>query len=546
MRKPGLWSRWKQATPRPVRLSLAGALVGIALLQVWRPLFCLTDDNLCGWTPVLASIGRHLSSGQSPFTAPDLYGGYDLLRDPANLCLWNPLALALALLAQLPLGNTRAFVLLPDIYVGLNWLLCAGAFALLGCRLRERQPDLSDRRIVFLSLSFTFSAYALITGASWATFAANQAALPLAMLGLLHQNRRAGTILIALATLHVLLGGHLSPFFFALAFFSLFALGRGVLERDWEALRRWSLGVAGAFLVASPLLLPAARGFLDAPRSGSLPVEFTANLLIPAPIFATSFFGGTLAFAWGDYAPPAIPNAVYHIVCCAASLAVFHSIGARKRLSRLEWLLLALALGAALFVIRPAWLSTFLSHIPIYRSLRAPMREVGLFLFFIHVWIALRPVAVSPRVVRATLAASTLAWASSLLVLGPPSFSNMSRDRALVLSGAAARHWDALRPALKSSRGGFVPAIDFPVAKLNANLAACRGACSAPTTTRRCSRCLRARATSFPDWPPPMATQPLRSAAPWASSRSKTRWQSSASAAPWCFASFRSTRCAST
>ena len=451
--------------PRAVRLSLAFALVALLLLQAWRPFYFLTDDNLCGWTPVVVEVGRSLSQGSSPFQNPHLYGGaHDLARDPANLCLWHPLTLVLALL-----GQTPAFVALPDIYASLNLLLCAFATAHLLLRLRELQaPWLSDKRIVLLSLSFTFSAYALIAGASWATFLANQAALPILMLGLLHPKRRAGTLLVAGGVLHALLGGHLSPLIFSLLFLSTFIAIHCITTRSREMIARWIAGGALALLVASPLLLPAARGFASTPRSGSLAADFTSYLSIPLPVFVASFFGGKLSVLFENDAPNAIPSSLSHIVCCIGALAALHSIGARKRQRPLEWAFLLSALISVVFIVRPPWLTALLSHIPILRSLRIPMREVLAFVFFIHCWIALRPVALAPQMRRATLVVGAALFVASFASMGPPSFSNMERDRRLLLSGQAALFWDSLRPQLQSR--SYIPAIEVPVPLLNANL----------------------------------------------------------------------------
>ena len=456
--------------PRAVRLSLALSLLALMMLQAWRPFYFLTDDNLCGWTPVVVELGRSLAAGSSPFQSPHLYGGaHDLARDPANLCLWNPLVLALSLV-----GQTRAFVAIADIYASLNLLLCAFATAHLLLRLREMQaPWLSDKRIVLLTLSFTFSAYALIADASWATFSANQAALPVLMLGLLHPKRRTGTLLVAGGVLHALLGGHLSPLIFSLLFLGVFIAIHGLLSRHRESrhremMARWISGGALALLVALPLLIPAARGFASTARSGSQSADFTSFLSIPLPVFVASFFGGKLSVLFENDTPGAIPSSLAHIVCCVAAFAVFHSIGARKKQSPLEWAFGLTALLTVVFIVRPPWLSALLSHIPILRSLRIPMREVLAFGFFIHGWIALRPVALKPPLRRASLVVGAALFATSFISLGPPSFSNMERDRRLLFSGQSARFWDSLRPQLQNR--SYVPAIEVPIPLLNANL----------------------------------------------------------------------------
>ncbi len=452
------------AWPRAVQLSLGFSLLALMLVQAWRPFYFLTDDNLCGWMPVVVDLGRSLGHGASPFVNPHLYGGqHALLSDPANLCLWHPLVLILALV-----GQTPAFAALPDLYVSLNLLLCAFAMSHLLIRLRAMAASgLSDKRIVLLTLSFTFSAYALIADASWATFAANQAALPVVMLGLLHPRRRGGLWLICGGLLHALLGGHLSPFIFSIFFISVFIVLYSVLARNGEMALRWVGGLGLTLLLASPLLVPAVRGFAGTARSGSLPPDFTSFLHIPLPVLAASFFAGKLSVLFESSEKGAIPSSLSHIACCVGAMATLHSWGARRQ-SSLEWAFLSVALLSVVFIVRPLWLTTVLSHIPILRSLRIPMREVLILLFFIHCWIALRPVTLDARLRRASLAVGAALFVSSFWSLGPPSFSNMELDRRLVLGGDAARHWAKLRPTLAGRQ--YVAAIEVPIPLLNANL----------------------------------------------------------------------------
>ena len=68
------------------------------LLEIWRPLYFLTDDNLGGGFPLLTGIGQHLLHGQSPFRADYIFGGdYNLSRDCTNF-VWHPFFLAASLL----------------------------------------------------------------------------------------------------------------------------------------------------------------------------------------------------------------------------------------------------------------------------------------------------------------------------------------------------------------------------------------------------------------------------------------------------------------
>src|ERR1700749_1373060 len=72
------------------------------LLEIKRPCFFLTDDNLCVGLPFFTELGRHLKSGHSPFVSDYLYGGhYNLLRD-CSFFTWHPLNFAVSLLADTP------------------------------------------------------------------------------------------------------------------------------------------------------------------------------------------------------------------------------------------------------------------------------------------------------------------------------------------------------------------------------------------------------------------------------------------------------------
>ena len=45
---------------------LVSALI-FGVLEIWRPYFFLTDDNLDGGLPFFMEMGNHLLHGQSPF-----------------------------------------------------------------------------------------------------------------------------------------------------------------------------------------------------------------------------------------------------------------------------------------------------------------------------------------------------------------------------------------------------------------------------------------------------------------------------------------------
>jgi len=118
--------------PSTRRLLIRTLLATLALflaLEIWRPYYFLTDDNLSAGLPFLTEMGRHLKSGQSPFYSDYLFGGhYNLLRD-ANYFSWSPIYFIVSLLADTP----GRFAML-DLIALFNILLSAAGFALLAAR----------------------------------------------------------------------------------------------------------------------------------------------------------------------------------------------------------------------------------------------------------------------------------------------------------------------------------------------------------------------------------------------------------------------------
>lgn len=446
---------WKKS---PVCGALLGALLGWVLLQLWRPCFFLTDDNLDGYMPVLVAVMRRFLAGQSPFTEPHLYGGdYYLLRDVATISLWNPLHVLLS-----PLSLTRFYYWVLDLQVLGCLLVCGGSMAALLLRLRHTEKlALSDRRILFLSLSYTFSVYVLLVGSCWGQFIGNVAALPLIVLGLWQDSWRRGLFLTSLGLGYGLLCGHTHPWIWTLFFGSFFVLGAAWAQRSARPLWVWGGALLLTIVAMSPLLYPAFTGFQGTPRTNILTADLASRArVVPQvlfPGFVLGAFGSVPAVLaqhlWpsaleGSVPPPTLSKIWLHsfaISSCFAGGCLFHCWGARKQLSRLEWLMVGAILFTALFVARPMWLAEVLHHTPLLKSLRWPFREVFFTVFFLHLFIALRPVALSPRAVRLTAGLGVFFWAASLFPGGAPSFANMELDRRLIMSGQADEVWREVR-----------------------------------------------------------------------------------------------------
>ena len=436
------------------------AVLGCLLLQIWRPFYFLGDDNLVAWYPIATEVAQRLWSGQTPFQSTFIFGGnYDLLRDPGALCLWNPVVLFFS-----PLSLTPAKLALAEVHASFHLVLCAWLMAHLLIRLRQTQNlALSDRRIVFLALSYTFCGWAIITSAAWLTFLANQASLPLLFLGFLDSSRRRGVSLISGALLYGLLVGHINSFLLCLLFVGVFLAAQWAQTRDSEAMRRFLLGGIIAFVVALPLLFFAWQGFGGMARNGAFVPEMAAQFAVPWPVLATSIFGGMFAAWFGSYQ---IVSLVYGtsaaIASSAAAWMVFHSIGARKRISSWEISSLIALATVVLFVVRPLWLTSLLNHLPLLRSTRLPFREVFALVFFLHLFIALRPVGLPVIWQRATGAVGLAIFLLSFAALPPPYFTPFPKDRALLLSGSYQAHWNQVR-ALMGPNGALVPVLARPI-----------------------------------------------------------------------------------
>ena len=415
------------------------------VLELWRPCFFLTDDNLDGGYPFFMEMGRHLLAGRSPFVSDHLFGGhYDMLRD-STFFVWHPLYLLVSLLAATPF---HALIMDVDAFC-LFMLTTAGFVCLADYARRHEEVPISDGWLTFFTLSFVYSMIALATAASWLNFACNQSALPWLALGLLHRKWRAGLFLITLFSLHQLLGGHLAPTVSTSLFFSLFALGLAVQRRSWQPLLCWGGGNLIALLLVLPLLIPALEGFSESLRSRGVPMDDMQAYNVPAASFPVAVFFG-MALWW---AHPGMPPAhSTYILALGSSAAIWCLVPALtgRRWRRLDLLVLGMIVVTAFLVCRPGWVIRFMTHVPILRSLRWPFRELLQFQFFVHLFLVLREPGYTP-VLRRWLAI----FSAALFVLPaftyrlPPTFNSMSWDRRLILSGQDGVFWAQVRPLLR-------------------------------------------------------------------------------------------------
>ncbi len=423
---------------------LASALVFL-VLELWRPCFFLTDDNLDGGYPFFMELGRHLLHGQSPFYSEHLFGGhYDLLRD-AGFFNWHPLYLLTSLLAGTPLH-----VLIIDVDAFALFMLATAGFVCLADHLRrEEGVRLSDGWLTFFTLSFVYSLIALATSASWLTFACNQSALPWLALGILQRTWWRGLGLITLFSVHQLLGGHFEPTISTSLVFSLLALGVSVVRGSTRPLLCWLGGNFFAGLLVLPLLLPALQGFAASQRAGGLPLDDMQAYNIAAADFPTSLFAGMALWLLHPGLPPAHGTYILALGSSAAIWCLVPALAGRNW-RRLDLLVLGLIVTVAFLVCRPTWVTRVMSHLPLLRSMRWPFRELLQLQFFVHLFLLLRPPGYSPLTRwRIALGSTALYVVPLFLYQLPPTFNSMNWDRRLILSGKAEVYWDRVRPLLQ-------------------------------------------------------------------------------------------------
>lgn len=439
------------ATPdRLLGRTLLATTIIFLLLEVWRPCYFLTDDNLSVGLPFLSEMGRHLKSGQLPFFSDYLFGGhYNLLRD-ANYFGWNPLNFLVSLL-----GDTPGRFWMIDIVALVNILLSAGGFILLAAALRaELALDIPDGRLLFLTLSFVFSTFILTCGASWVNFLANQSVLPWLALGLWQTTWRRSVALLTLFLLHEALSGQSAGTISNGLILTLFALLVCVHRRSWRPLGCWVVSNLLTLAVISPILLPALGGFMHSQRGAGLSVESLNRFNMPAALFPVSLLFGNCFEMTANLARIPAPSFLLFprlptLLACAAAWCIFPLLCQRRR-----WTLLEAGCGAmtallVLLVIRPIAITEFMSHVPVLRSMRWPFREILQLLFFFHLLLVIRPWAGVPAFQNRIACFSLGLFLLPLFFTRPLSLNPLTEDRAAILSGSGDRFWTAVKTQLR-------------------------------------------------------------------------------------------------
>ena len=430
--------------------TVGACLFIFVLLELWRPCYFLTDDNLSGGFPVFTEMGRAMKAGHSPFVSHYLFGGnYNFWRD-LDAVQWHPFILLPALLADTP---ARFWII--DIAALLFLLLTTTGFTVLAYSLREELSlKIPDAYLVFYTLSFVFSSYVLSIGASWLNFLGNQSALPWLALGILDRRVLRGTLLILVFTVHELLVAYPASTIASGLCLTFFALGVNRWRGSMQPLFCWGAGNLLALLLLSPLLLAVLDGFMHSVRIGGFTLDKMSELSIPAPTFAFSFLVGNwsepLAIWAGDRALQTLSFPyTSSLLACAAAWCLLPALFGRSPWRPLEKICLTLAGTLVVFIIRPEWLSWIMHNILFFRSMRWPFREGMQFLFFIHLFLLLRFPDRIPRWQPAVAFFSLAVFLLPLPFIRVPTLNPLVLDRQLLFSGDAERFWARVKSQLK-------------------------------------------------------------------------------------------------
>ena len=420
-------------------LSLAATM----LLQIWRPFFYLTDDNLSGYLPAVVEISRKLWAGQWPFINDHVYGGnYNLLSDPSCFGLLSPWLLLFSWVALTPYYYALAEIISLCNSIA---IACSFGWAALWFR-REFKLPAPDWLIVTLSLSYAFTPYNMIVGSSWIGFLNGQASFPLILVGFYHRSHIRGILLQTVALLYGLWGGHAHTFLVLCVFSGLVAVVVSILRRDAKPAGRLMVAAVLFTLISLPLLIPNLGGFQASPRAAGVSIADASKSRIPALPLAISYVLGPGAAAFDLRGLPthgADPGFNLSLAYALANIGILASLFSWRKLSALSMALAVCFAAGAVMVIRPPWLAEAISHIPLLRSLQWPFRELWLLHFAGHMLLVLNYRAPS-RVVLASVSSAALLIFSGLFFNRPPTFYLFDLDRRLVISGEAERYWTQL------------------------------------------------------------------------------------------------------
>ncbi len=430
------------------RYALSATMLILVVLEIWRPYFFLTDDNLSGTFPFLTEIGRRMGSGQSPFVSHYVFNGnYNLFFDIGAIN-WHPVFILISLFA-----NTWWHNWIIDFSCAAISLMSASGFVLLGLTVRrELNLTLSDAWIAFLAVSYTFSMYGLSISVSWVTEYGSLAAMPWLALALFQPTWKRVLLVTAAAFVNAVLIGHPEAAISTFVWLTLLSLGICRWRRAWWPVFSWIGGHALACIILTPILFPALWGFLHTLRSVGLDISQMGSRNMSPLGMLTSYFMGGWAYRVG--APLVAMNGpqayLGGMAASLAGLAIIPVVICRKRWSTLEISCVGVLTLLVFMIIRPVWVNEILIHLPVFKSFRWPFRELMQLLFFTHLLFLLRLPACG-KWAAWVVGAGAVWFFSPLIGYAPPSFDDFPTDRALILGGQADAYWREVRPLLDPS-----------------------------------------------------------------------------------------------
>ena len=227
----------------------------------------------------------------------------------------------------------------------------------------------------------------------------------------------------------------------------MWAIAAGLAERRMLIPARFFGGGLLALVVALPILIPAFRLFLESRRAGALPEGEIGWLNVS---FGAQIIGGVVQIGWLMFTRwlgwPFQVGAPFAF--SAIGVITLLAICRCRRWRPDQWTVFAVMLVAMLFVDRPAWLEEVLLRLPLFKSLRWPMREMIHVLFFAHLLVILAWSGLGQKTRWIGLSAGALLFVASLCLVPPPAFNPFLFDRYLLLSGRADKIWADLKNRL--------------------------------------------------------------------------------------------------
>lgn len=449
VKAPPLWSL--RATiaflnQRPVSVTCVLAFIGALLLQVWRPYFFLTCDTLSATLPISTEAYRRLWEGRSPFYNEYLFGGYNLLSDSAHFVIWSPLALPFSFLAR-----TSYYYILPDIVGTLSLVVIAGVFCWSALRVkRSLVLPISPALIVALSLSYAFTPYNLLVGASWIGFLNIQATYPLVFAGAFESNWRKGLAIQSAALLYAMFGGHMHHSTMLVFFGGLTILLAAFAQRSVRPMLVWTGAGLLTVILILPLLLPSLLGFSQSSRSAGLSMALASSYNVPLHSLFPSMLLGPFCQGFVDRIIIDQSDPLYNTAIGFAliNLPLAGLLVWKRSWNALEIGLICLVVVTAICVARPDWLAAIVLHLPLMRSLRWPFREIVVLHFLLHTLflVSFRPAATAGARMTVLLCAVTGVTAlACVFSCVAPTFWLFEPDRRLIVSGEAVRYWNQLK-----------------------------------------------------------------------------------------------------